>query len=124
MAACTRTEFIFLAKYPIVMNTEPLAIGMGCQKSKGVDSDSKGAGIRLSNLRFEAPRSWIEQKVMRVRKGLTTLTWLPGHLGLVGNELAAVIAKRGVFRGSSGKGMSPHLGVSKPCSIFHTRGGT
>ena len=52
-AACTRTEFIYLAKYPIVMNTEPLAIGMGCQKSKGVDSDSKGAGIRLSNLRFE-----------------------------------------------------------------------
>ena len=53
----------------------------------------------IQNLQFEAPRGWIEERVVRATRGGKSITWVKGHSGVIGNELADWRAKQGVWEG-------------------------
>ena len=62
---------------------------MGWEQSKKVVTDSQAAIGRIQGLRFERPRSWIEEIVVAAQSGNEKeIAWVKAHDGIPGNEYA------------------------------------
>ena len=99
-AAATMTEFQYLGEYATVMDAEMLAISMGWRLGRTVATDSQAAIARIMELQHSGPKSWIEEEVIKeTGAGRKELLWVPGHAGILGNEMADYKAKQGVHMG-------------------------
>ena len=77
-------------------------------------TDSQAAVRQIHNLQFQGPKSWIDEDVVKTGR-VKVLTWVKGHSGTVGNELAELKVKEGVALGR-------HLGlpnIATPVGIKH-----
>ena len=82
------------------MDAEMLAIAMGWEIGDTVITHSQGAIGRIRNLQIECPRGWRKERVVKASKGARKkLAWVKGHSAVMGNELADLRAKKGVWVG-------------------------
>ena len=99
-ATITRAEY--LGRYATVMDAELLAVAMGWEIGDTVITGSQAAIGRIKNLQWESPRGWIEERVLAAASGggRKKLEWVKGHSGVMGNELADLRVKKGVWEGT------------------------
>ena len=67
------------------MDAEMLAIAIGWKISDSIATHSQAVIDRIRSLHFQAPRPWIEGRVVRAREGRKALIWVKGHAGVMGN---------------------------------------
>ena len=88
-AAATTTRGFYLGQVATVLDAEMLGVAMGWAQSKQVAPDSQAAIGRILELRFDHPRSWIEEIVVAVQNGKEKeIAWVKAHDGVPGNEYA------------------------------------
>ncbi|KAF8415634.1 hypothetical protein EV426DRAFT_700346 [Tirmania nivea] len=94
-------EGVYLGSLATVMDAEMLGVVRAWQAGRAVVAlDSQGAIGRLRNLRFEQPRSWVEDlAVEEMGKGGRVVMWVKGHEGVEGNERADRKAKEAAWVG-------------------------
>ena len=93
-AAATTKKGLYLGEVATVMDAEMLGVAMGWEKSKKVATDSQASIGRIRKLRFECPRSWIEEIVVAAQSGKEKdIAWVKAHDGIPGNDYADYKAK-------------------------------
>lgn len=116
---------ISMGKWPTVFQAEVYAIyacALLCLKRKyrhakiGIFSDSQAALLALKAAKIESKLVWECINTLRElsRKNKVTLFWVPGHCGILGNEFADELARKG--SSATFIGPEPFLGTSK-CAV-------
>jgi len=83
-----------------IADAEALGVSLAWQTSDTVALDSQGIIQRIYRLATQAPRSWIEERLVRqMAEKPRALMWVKGHSGVGGNEEADGRAKREVWMG-------------------------
>lgn len=86
-AGATREEGLYLGAMAAVADAEQVGVAMAWERYDTVALDSQGVILRIHELMYQPPRSWIEEKLagqMAERPG--QLIWVRGHRGMAGNE--------------------------------------
>ena len=101
-AAATITDFWYLGKYVTVMDAAVPAIAMGWKQGDTVVTNSQAAIARTTELRSPSPKPWIKELATReTGQAKKELLWIQGHSGIIGNNLADYVAKKGLSIGSA-----------------------
>ena len=88
-AAGTTKKGFYLGQVATVIDAEMLGVAMGWEQSKRVLTDSQVAIGRAQGLKFERPRSQIEQIVVTAQSGKEKeIAWVKAYDGIPGNEYA------------------------------------
>jgi len=82
------------------MQRHYLGVSLAWERSDVVTLDSNGMIQRIQGLAYQAPRSWIEERLARqMVEHQRALMWMNGYDGVEGDEVADVRAKREVWMG-------------------------
>jgi len=96
----TRDAAQYLGMMATIADAEALRVSMAWDTCNVVALDSQGVIQRIQGLVFQAPRSWIEERLARqMAERSRVLMWVNGHNGTKGNEAADERAKREVWMG-------------------------
>ena len=120
----TITEFRYLGEYATVMDAEMLAIAMEWRIGRTVATDSQAAIAGIMELQHCGHKSWIEEEVIKERgRGRKELRWVPGHKGILGNEMADYREKQGVYIGKAmgDRNIATPAGIKKHFRITEKR---
>jgi len=100
-AAATRTEVQYLGTTATIADAEALGVSIAWERSGVVALDRKGVIERIERLVYQAPRSWIEERLtMQMIERPRTSMWVKGHDGVKENEEADMRGKREVWVGA------------------------
>jgi len=95
-----RTVAQYLGTTAIIADAEALGISLAWDMCGTVAPDNQGVIQRIHGLALRAPRSWIEERLVRqMAKRPRVLLWVKGHDGVEVNEAAGSRAKEKVWRG-------------------------
>jgi len=119
-AGATRKEGIYLGEWATVTDAEEAGVMRAWEAGMRVVAlDSQGALQRIANLRYERPRSWIEERLVQLmRREPRTLMWVRGHQGVQGNEEADRKAKRTVRAGRKTPGVATPQGIKQEFPVY------
>jgi len=100
-AGATRERGLFLGEWATVADAEEIGVLLAWEnEKKTVALDSQGVIQRINKLKYDRPRSWIEEKLVeKMQEHSRTLMWVKGHSGIEGNERADKMARRAVDMG-------------------------
>jgi len=120
-AGATRQKGLYLGEWATVTDAEEAGVLLGWEDSNVVALDSQGVIQRIWNLQYMAPRSWIEEMLVRqMVERPRTLMWVRGHTGVQGNEEADKRARQEVKAGRRGRqaGMATPGGIKQEFPIY------
>ena len=99
-AAATRTSAQYLGTMATIADVEALGVSLAWEQCDVVALDSKGVIQKIQGSEYQAPRSWIEERLAsQMIERPRTLMWVKGHDGVEGNEEADARAKKEVEMG-------------------------
>jgi len=105
----------------VVLDAEEVGVMLSWEHSNIVALDSQGVIQRIANLRYNEPRSWIEEKLVRQMQARPrTLMWVRGHTGVQGNEEADKRAKAEVAAGEwqNAAGIATPRGIKQDFPLY------
>jgi len=78
-AGATRTRGLYLGEWATVADAEGVGVLLAWEDYDRVALDSQGVVQRIWNLRYDQPRSWIEERLVeQMRERPRTLMWVRG----------------------------------------------
>lgn len=88
-AAASRSNAEYLGMHATVMDAELLGICLALESNHTkIALDSQAAMTRAALLYTEPARSWIGLRLQKACRMKSTIAWVKGHYGVVGNEEA------------------------------------
>jgi len=95
-----RTVAQYLGMMATIADAEALGVSLAWGTCDTVAPDSQGVIQRVHGLKLRAPRSWVQERLVRqMVKRPRVLMRVTGHDRVEGNEVADSRAKEGVWRG-------------------------
>jgi len=118
-AGATRRKGLYLGEWATVADAEKAGVMLAWKENSVVALDSQGVIQRIGNLRYERPRSWIEEELVRqMCEKPRKLMWVRGHQGVQGNEEADRRAKREVRLGRKTPGVVTPQGIKQEFPVY------